>query len=742
MRRWLWLIVGAAAVWLWASLVPQVTYRTGSSGEPSGDVLIAWPGWAVQQDLGQLRGTTGRFEFWVSSAPEAGEHKLNASLVDASTKAVVRQTSIRVTPSYTPVARLLTFTAYDVPDGQRLLLQLEPVDHDQRHVIFGLAPEHAKFANLALNGVPDAGSGPLALAHVVTRSDLRAALDGKADARNRLLLALILTGLTALTHPRVRAWIGSWRAGALAKRLARHVADLGRRHAGLKRKRDADDAPRARIRALAAPWYPWPAALTPVLHFFATNSLHFNIDEVLAPAGVVLVAATLAMVGLWMMTRDWHRAAAAVTGVTAVVFAYGHVEKALDSRLDDQVLFPVAAVLVAALLWTSVQHPGPIAQWAPFLNLTATVLLLLQITNVATPSSGATFRTPQLLTTVGKDVSRKHPDIYHLILDAYDRHDSLGEYDNSSFLAALEERGFYVAREATSNYNGTLRSLASSLNLTYLHDVQPHPPANRSDAIALVQYNALASTFKSLGYTYVHLESGHIPSNRAPQADTIVTFTPDGIVQSAAGEEPQPSSTAGTTIRLRAFMRALIDTTALGPIVGHRLLPGKDEPYDWFSPERTLQMFKFLSEPIEASGPKYVFAHIIKPHHPFTFDRHGNMLNVASVEDGFDDTHDPTVPNAYIGQLIHINSLVLRMVDSILENSANDPIIVIASDHGRRGPNRNKTLAAFHLPDGGNNVLYPSISSVNHFRAILDYYFEANLGLLDDVTSGIELNAN
>ena len=729
----------AAALWLWASLAPQVTYPTASSGEPAGDVLIAWPGWAVQQDLGHLRGVIGQFKFWVSSAPEAGEHDLHASLVDASTKEVVRSISIRATPSYTPVARVLTFTAYEVPEGQRLLLQLEPTDHDKRHVIFGLALRQPTIANLALNGVPDAGSGPLAFAHVVTGSGLRAALDGQPDARIRLLLAIILTGLTAVAHPRGQAWRGRWRLGAVPKHLANRAADLKRRLAGPQRKLAAGDAPRSRVRALAVPWYPWPAALIPVLHFQATNSLHFGIGEVLAPAGGVLLVATLAMSGLWMTVKNWHRAAAGVTSMTVVVFAYGHVEKALDFRLDDHVLLPAATLLTATLLRLCIKSQFSMVSWAPFLNLTAGALLLIQIINVAMPSSEATLRPPQLHTQIAKEAPGSRPDIYHIILDAYGRHDALGDYDNSSFLAALEDRSFYVAREATSNYTGTLVSLASSMNLAYLHDFEPRPPANTSEAIALVQNNALVATLKSLGYTYVHLESGHIKSNRAPQADTSVTFTPAGIKISAADSEPQMAPTGTAVIREGAFARALIETTALGPMISHRFLPDKDDPFDWFSPERTLQMFEFLSEPIESPSPKYVFAHIVKPHHPFTFDRNGNMMNVASTEDGFRDTHDPTVPSAYIGQLIHINALVLRTVDRILEHSAHKPIIVIAADHGRLESNSNKILAAFHLPNGGNRVLYPSISSVNHFRSILDYYFDLRLGLLDDVTYTINL---
>ena len=263
------------------------------------------------------------------------------------------------------------------------------------------------------------------------------------------------------------------------------------------------------------------------------------------------------------------------------------------------------------------------------------------------------MRAPQLFIQTTQEVSGNRPDVYHIILDSYGRDDMLAGYDNSSFLEALEERGFYVAREATSNYRNTIESLASSLNLAYLHDIKPRPPENRSDAIALVQSNALAATLKSLGYTYVHLESGNIVSNRAPQADIFVTFTPAGIIVSGTEAQTRYSSAARSAqtegIRESGFLRALIETTALRPLTGHRFRPGDDRPYDWWSPERTLRMFAFLSEPVETPGPKYVFAHILKPHSPATFDRHGNMLISERDEDEFSDTYDLTVPNAYIG---------------------------------------------------------------------------------------------
>ncbi len=63
------------------------------------------------------------------------------------------------------------------------------------------------------------------------------------------------------------------------------------------------------------------------------------------------------------------------------------------------------------------------------------------------------------------------------------------------------------------------------------------------------------------------------------------------------------------------------------------------------------------------------------------------------------------------------------------------------SDHGylRNDQYGHDILAAFLLPDpetgttgGGESAVYPSITSVNHFRAILDYYFGLDLGLLED----------
>lgn len=744
MRRYAWVALALLSIWFWASLVPQVTYPSATSGEPSNDVLTAWPGWGVQQDLGQLRGVVGHFEIWMAS-PRDADIRLTviASLLDAQDRAVLRQTTSHVTPSDIPVKRTLEFPSYVVPEGQRLVLQLQLAEHEKYPVSYRLAPRQAAYGNAMLNGVADAGSGPLAFAHQVRSSGLRAALNGEPDARIRLILALLLSGLAVLTDPRVAG--GVRRADPVTRRLTRRVTTRWRRLAGPNREREAVEPPTGLRRVFAAPWYPWPAAVIPILHFLSSNPLHFTASAAILPVAAVLLVVTVAAIGLRLVLRGWYQAAALVTIGIVLFFAYGHVEQALAGQVDQLVLFPTAIAISAAAVWAAIRVPGLALRWTPFLNLATSILIIFQLTTLvgrmlddaartsASDPLTKTDTTSHLFEQWPTNLPATRPDIYYIILDGYGRHDALGEFDNSDFLRELERRGFYVATEGMSNYKTSMHSLASSLNLAYLDDLGTRFPKTERDVIELVQNSALVTILKRLGYTYVHLESGQSINSRAPLADILVSFTPAGIGVSRPRLSDERTRYMDST-QNSAFLPAIFRTTALRALVGQSVRISDTSPYGWWAPERALQMFDYLSSPIATSGPKFVFAHIIKPHLPATFDRYGNTIVSQGSDVGFSDSHDSTVPDAYIGQMIFINSLVLQAVDGILANHDHEPIILIAGDHG--GPDgypRHAILSAFHLPGGGNSVLYPTISSVNHFRATLDSQFGFELGLVPDI---------
>ena len=78
--------------------------------------------------------------------------------------------------------------------------------------------------------------------------------------------------------------------------------------------------------------------------------------------------------------------------------------------------------------------------------------------------------------------------------------------------------------------------------------------------------------------------------------------------------------------------------------------------------------------------------------------------------------------------------------------SETPPIIVLQADHGPGAFldwnsaertclwERTAILNAYYLPGDGAERLYDTITPVNSFRVILDAYFGAELGLLEDVS--------
>ena len=740
MHRSFWLAVALVALGLSASLVPQVTYPTYSSGEPSPSVLVAWPGWGVQQDLGRLRGTVGRFQIWVAGQQDRDTQvELSASLLDSETGNVLRQTTIDVISAHIPVVRSLDFPSYDVPDGQRLFLQMQVAEHEKHSVSYRLAYPQSGHENVQLNGVADAGPGPLALTHQTTSSGLRAAFLAEQSERVRLALAVACGVVAALVHPRVAR-----RLRKLAHSRRHYLTIWIRSRTEVTTKSGTSNVSGRLGRLLSVPWYAWMLSIIPIVHFMARNQLYFALEEMIIPLLVSLFAATIIIAMLRVLLKDWHRPAAITAVITVVFFGYGHLQAAIDDRIDERLVFSGVSVLAATAVYAALRSTCWTKRSAQMANVAAIALIVFSVGSLVLEASKVGAREPsadpaqvdQLTAHLFPDgvpaAKELRPDIYYIILDEYARHDLLNGFDNTRFIGELERRGFYVATAATTNYSTTVTSLASALNMAYMDEFEINTELTIEDKVTMIKSHALGAIVRDLGYSYVHVNSGHPYTDNSHIADYLVDFTPAGIVMTGTTDSrPAIGSAAAEPVAplLRGyFVRELVRTTAAATIAENLISSSGElayEPYEWWSPYRALQTFEFLSEPIEVDKPKFVFAHIIKPHTPGTFDRHGNIID--RQRHGND---------AYIEQLIYINSLVLKMVDGIRRMDS-EAIIVIAGDHGRIdhwGPGFSKEgiLAAFHLPAGGASVLYPSLSSVNHFRAILDYYFGFKLGLLED----------
>ena len=490
------------------------------------------------------------------------------------------------------------------------------------------------------------------------------------------------------------------------------------------------------------------------------------------PSAVIMAGTTVAFIALRLILKG-SASAAILTGVLGVAyFSYGHVYVGLDNQADSRFLLGlgIPAIIGVGLLLRKGGRSEFVRKICRTLNYATAILIVLPLYQIVlvllaanTPQEGLGLKEPiGLDERVANAKLMLDPDglsdIYYFILDGYPRSGSPASFDNSEFIGELESRGFYVDPQARSNYLSTRWSTMSSLNMTYIHrPIFWHEGATLNSTLEerYLHYNTttdhlLGRVLTDLGYKYIHVSSGWFMTATSRSADIVVNFTPSGRqISGYVNVDPISSYqfTLENAIRIsNEFMRNFLQTTLMKHVDSASCLDcSNSDTYDWSHPFRALEWLDYMSEVAVVDGPKFVFGHLLKPHYPYSFDRHGNVAKVID-EDGnmmlseWSHDHDPTVENALHGQIIWLNGRLLQVVDAILDDYEEPPIIVIMSDHGRRfefgpgGYNTHDIFAAYLLPRGGDSVMYPNITSVNIFRVILDYYFELGLGRLDDVT--------
>ena len=138
-------------------------------------------------------------------------------------------------------------------------------------------------------------------------------------------------------------------------------------------------------------------------------------------------------------------------------------------------------------------------------------------------------------------------------------------------------------------------------------------------------------------------------------------------------------------------------------------------------------------------GPKFVFAHVLIPHPPFVFGANGEEVEQSGAFTlGGADEEMPFEERAamYVAQVIFINQRISLVVEEIIDSSEIPPIIILQGDHGLDGPLASQLaiLNAYYLPEGGDQLLYETISPVNTFRIIFNHYYGGNYGLIEDIS--------
>lgn len=412
--------------------------------------------------------------------------------------------------------------------------------------------------------------------------------------------------------------------------------------------------------------------------------------------------------------RDWHKAAFLTSLTLAWFFLFGVARSGLASLKIVTPAFWLAVIWLALLLFllwrVSSARKNSIQQdITTSINLAAIVLLLFPVMQSIRYFSAKTI---PFSTKIDHAVKLKPdqplPDIYYIVLDGYGRSDALQPYgyDNSVFLASLEEMGFYVAECSQSNYAGTGLSLSSALNMDYVQNLSDAFPPGETDLInlyKLLENNAVRRSLSDAGYKTIAFASGFYWAEWR-DADLYVS-PPQG-----------PMTEFEVVILLSTFARVLddLDIVNLDDIHGETFR------------RRTLLVLEKLESIVKIQGPKFVFIHIIAPHEPSVFDGNGAPIPPDKVDSR----------EGYANMAEFISTAILPRLGTLIQESQAAPIIILQGDHGpspRDPADRMKILNAYYLPEGGD-ILYPSISPVNSFRVVFNSIFDAGYTLLEDVS--------
>ena len=484
------------------------------------------------------------------------------------------------------------------------------------------------------------------------------------------------------------------------------------------------------------PWFAIAFALYPILHIAASNPGQVDAPS-LALALVATLATSLALLfALRLLLGGWIRAGLGTTWFVVLFFAYGPLNAWMSGtggepdqqlvaatawsgeRLD--VIHSVLWILLLVFGWLLLRRlRGTAGRLPPALNLVSGVLLAFALVQWLTSAGLRADDTQQQAGAVA--IPSDRPDVYFILLDGYARADVLSQYygyDNRPFLDGLERRGFQVAAASDSNYNWTFLSLASALNMDFVQnlmgDALDPRSTDRELVYRLLRDNRAAAFLRARGYRYVHLQSTWGGTGSNPFADEFLScrgglFRDDFLLAIAEA----------------SWLRALGSRATMDLADCH------------------LRNFETLAALAREPGPKFVLAHFVPPHHPYLFDRHGNVLRNANLSNQFEFQKQLWEQrDGYVEQLMFVNSRIESLLDRLISESDRPPIILLQSDHGtnlRRGLPaaehyriRLANLNAVLLPGAPMDLVPEDSTSVNLFRMVFNRYFDARLPLLAD----------
>ena len=472
--------------------------------------------------------------------------------------------------------------------------------------------------------------------------------------------------------------------------------------------------------------HPFLFAFFPIIFIFSINVDILELNEIVIPLFAVGII-TLILLFLIRLILKKEKTSLVVSLGLIVFFAYGHIFNVLENSYPIKEFYLLVLLTSLFIIGTFyfIKAKRKFDNITTIVNVIGITLILMSsgtIISYYLDSNNVEYNNQNSeneFLTLTESFEEK-PNVYYIILDAYAGSESLKEffdYDNSEFISFLTDNRFQVMKNSHSNYPSSEQSLASSLNMNYIHELLPKMEGEfkLGQVGKKIDNNEVMKNFKLLEYNIINFNSG-------------VGFTRDLQIT----DHTLCERYGGELLNFE-MIRLLTKTSMLHPI--------QTKLYQNDMRNQILCILSELPEiHKEKEEPFFVFAHIFIPHRPFIFGANGEVTNTENLE--IAEINEDEM--GYINQLIFTNKKMKEIIIEILSTSKNQPIIIIQGDHGATVipgieefneeaiRERFSNLNAYYFPLNSEIKPYDGITPVNTFRIIFNNYFNSNYELLED----------
>lgn len=316
-------------------------------------------------------------------------------------------------------------------------------------------------------------------------------------------------------------------------------------------------------------------------------------------------------------------------------------------------------------------------------------------------------------------------DIYFIVADGYSGNNTLAKffnYNNTGFENELRKKGFFFSDSSFSNYNYTIFSVGTTLDMRYL-DIPGYFNTGNDLAVAFdaIRHNRVIEYLKKENYDIHNYSIFDIKDHPPKVRSTLMEF------------EKNLLATQTFTYRIKRDLGYhLITTFNLKFLEWEAEKATYNELYNNMKNDSlTKQAASKHSE-----QPKFVYTHLIMPHYPYYYDSSGTMIPAYLLKDSL-----YADKGAYISYLKYSNKKLLELTDYIQQKTNHEAIIILLSDHGcrecletdlQKGNAELSNISAVYFPDGNYTGFYKGISNINLFRLVLNNQFNKKLPLVKD----------